>query len=116
MKASRPPVHYHWLHDHFPMRNRGGRRVTGGESARLVDEVTAGPSGAMTREGVTLTGTLTVVTTALPAKRAQVTVQEVGATEWHTLAGSPFPVPPEGIEALHTIVVAAIGAGSRPPG
>jgi hypothetical protein len=89
--------------------------VTGGEPTRLVDEVTVGPSGAMTREGVILTGTVTVATTALPAKRAQVTLREAGSTEWHTLAGSPFPVPPEGIEALHAIVVAAIGAGSRPP-
>ncbi len=98
------------------MRSRGGRRVSGGEPTRLVDEVTAGPSGAMTREGVILTGTLTVATTELPAKRAQVTLREAGSSEWHTLAGSPFPVPPEGIGALHTIVVAAIGAGSRPSG
>lgn len=69
----------------------------------------------MTRAGGTLTGALTVTTVALPGGRAaQVTVGRVGEEDAQQLAGSPFPIPPEGIEALHAIVVSAIGAADRP--
>ncbi len=92
------------------------RRENGASERRpLADRVVAGPGGAMTRDGGTLTGTLTVTTTPSPLGRsARVTVRRPGGEE-HDLAGSPFQVPPEGIEALHRIVVAAIGAGGEPP-
>ena len=65
----------------------------------------------MTRDGGTLTGSLIVTTTSSPLGRsAHVSVRRSGDEEEYPLAGSPFQVPPEGIEALHRIVVAAIGA------
>ncbi|MDI5967641.1 hypothetical protein POF50_022020 [Streptomyces sp. SL13] len=80
-----------------------------------MDEVIAGPGGAMTRQGGTLTGAMTVTTVALPGGRAaQVSVRRAGDEIERPLAGSPFPIPPEGIEALHAIVVSAIGAADRP--
>jgi hypothetical protein len=89
------------------------RRPSGpSEQRQLQTEVIAGPGGAMTRDGGTLGGTLTVTTTSSPLGRtAQVTVRPRGGDTAHVLAGSPFQIPPEGIEALHSIVVAAIGAG-----
>lgn len=92
------------------------RRTTGTPRTEpLVDDVVAGPGGAMTRAGGTLTGALTVTTTALQGGRAaQVTVVRTGAEDAQQLAGSPFPIPPEGIEALHAIVVSAIGAADHP--
>lgn len=80
-----------------------------------MDEVVAGPGGAMTRNGGTLTGPLTVSTTISRGGRARVTIRQAGAEEWHALAGSPFPVPPEGIETLHALVVSSIGAASCHP-
>ncbi len=78
-------------------------------------EVVAGPGGAMTRQGGTLTGVLTVTTTPMPSGRAAtVTVRRPGSDKEQQLAGSPFPVPPEGLEALHAIVVGAIGAADTP--
>ncbi|MBY8888306.1 hypothetical protein K7472_26210 [Streptomyces sp. PTM05] len=95
------------------MTDASRRRTSGARKAvRLVDEVTTGPAGAMTRDGRTITGDLTVVTAALRDGRAEVSARRAGADEWHPLAGSPFPVPAEGIETLHAIVVAAIAAGA----
>jgi hypothetical protein len=91
------------------------RRPSGASEQRTLEtEVVAGPSGAMTRDGGTLTGRMTVTTTSSPLGRtAQVTVRPAGSETAHVLAGSPFQVPPEGIEALHAIVIAAIAAGAE---
>ncbi|AEW97811.1 MULTISPECIES: hypothetical protein [Streptomycetaceae] len=84
----------------------------GRESVRFTADVTTGPGGAMTYEGGTVTGELTVATSVLPSGRAKVVVRRrFGGGEWFTLAGSPFTVPPEGPEALHAVIVAALDAG-----
>ncbi|MGK5629410.1 hypothetical protein [Streptomyces sp. URMC 123] len=79
---------------------------------RLVDEVVAGPGGAMTDEVGVVTGDLTVVTELSPdGRRAAVEVQYTGAEEWYTLTGSPVPLPPGGLPALHAAVLARVRAG-----
>lgn len=77
---------------------------------RFQDEVTAGPGGAMTYEAGVITGRLVVATALAADGRAAVTVRRAGTDRWYTVAGSPFPVPPDGLAMLHATVVAAIGA------
>ncbi|GAB7188997.1 hypothetical protein ATKI12_8828 [Kitasatospora sp. Ki12] len=59
---------------------------------RYEDRVTAGPGGVMTEEVGSITGDLTVVTTAFPDRQAWVAVQYTGADEWYTLTGTPTPL------------------------
>ena len=82
-----------------------------------VDEVKAGPGGAMTDEVGVVTGELTVATSTLSAGRASILVQYTGAEEWYTLTGSPAPVPPDELFALHTDVLSRIreGGGAEAP-
>ncbi|GAB2983379.1 hypothetical protein GCM10023080_056810 [Streptomyces pseudoechinosporeus] len=84
---------------------------------RLQSEVTAGRGGAMTDEVGVITGDLTLATTALPGGRAAVTVQYTGAAEWYTLTGSPVPLPPGQLAALHADVVERVqqGGGAEAP-
>ncbi|MEH6377696.1 hypothetical protein V7793_25665 [Streptomyces sp. KLMMK] len=65
----------------------------------------------MTDDVGVITGDLTVATTALPGGWARVDVQYTGAEEWYTLTGSPAPVPPGGLAALHDQVLARIREG-----
>lgn len=78
---------------------------------RLQSQVTAGRGGAMTEEVGVITGDLTVATTALPGGRAAITIQYTGADEWYTLTGSPVPLPPGGLAALHADMVERIEQG-----
>ncbi|MEU2606990.1 hypothetical protein [Streptomyces albus] len=71
------------------------------ETQQMMDAVTAGAGGAMTDEVGVITGDLTVCTVLLPDRRADITVQYTGADEWYTLTGSPAPLPPGGLAALH---------------
>ncbi|MEU5471955.1 hypothetical protein [Streptomyces lydicus] len=84
---------------------------------RLKDDVTAGPGGAMTEEVGVVTGDLTIATSTLPDGRAAVAVQYTGAEEWYTLTGSPSPLPPGGLAALHSEVVHRVrrGGGAEAP-
>ncbi|GHF61883.1 hypothetical protein GCM10010218_49370 [Streptomyces mashuensis] len=85
----------------------------GDPAERYVDRVAAGPGGAMTVDGGgVITGDLTVATTAPPGGPAHVTVQYTGAEEWYVLAGSPVPVPPEGLRALHESVLERVRRGA----
>ncbi|GAA4890134.1 hypothetical protein ACFPM3_19650 [Streptomyces coeruleoprunus] len=79
--------------------------------AALRSEVTAGRGGAMTDEVGVVTGDLTVITARAADGLAHITVAYTGAEESYTLTGSPVPVPPDGVEALHTRVLDAIRAG-----
>ncbi|MEU9121118.1 hypothetical protein AB0C96_14905 [Streptomyces sp. NPDC048506] len=87
--------------------------MTSGDSAppRLVADVTAGAGGAMTVDVGVITGDLTVATTDLGDGTASVQVQYTGAEEWYGLEGSPVPLPPTGIRALHRAVLDAVRAG-----
>ncbi|PSJ26713.1 hypothetical protein B7P34_21560 [Streptosporangium nondiastaticum] len=86
--------------------------MTGGQAGGpLVDQVTAGPGGAMTDDVGVITGDLTVATSALPGGKARVDVQYTGAEEWYTLTGSPVPVPEDGLAALHARVLDRIREG-----
>ncbi|MGV4891410.1 hypothetical protein ACSR0Z_33475 [Streptomyces viridosporus] len=78
---------------------------------QLVDHVTAGPGGAMTDEVGVITGDLTLATRLRPDGRAHLAVQYTGAEEWYTLTGSPTPLPPDGLEALHHDLLARIRRG-----
>ncbi|MFJ9566011.1 hypothetical protein ACIRQQ_39015 [Streptomyces fuscichromogenes] len=60
---------------------------------RLRDEMVAGPGGAMT-DGL-----------------ADITAEYTGAEETCTLTGSPVPVPPNGLRALHDQALTAVRAG-----
>ncbi|MFI0786012.1 hypothetical protein ACH4Q6_10480 [Streptomyces lydicus] len=84
---------------------------------RLQDDVTAGPGGAMTEEVGVVTGDLTIATSARPDGRAAVAVQYTGAEEWYTLTGSPSPLPPGGLAALHSEVLHRVrrGGGAEAP-
>nr|WP_168723241.1 hypothetical protein [Streptomyces sp. SAT1]ANO42836.1 hypothetical protein A8713_036965 [Streptomyces sp. SAT1] len=84
---------------------------------RLVDAVQAGPGGAMTDEVGVITGDLTLATTALPDDRARLDIQYTDADEWYTLTGSPAPVPPDGLQALHHEALDRIrhGHGAQAP-
>ncbi|GHI04582.1 hypothetical protein [Streptomyces cellostaticus] len=89
------------------------------ESARerLVDHVEAGPGGAMTDDVGVITGQLTVATTPLGDGKAQIEIQYAQADEWYTLTGSPAPVPPSGLKALHRDVLERVrrGDGAEAP-
>lgn len=78
---------------------------------RLVDEVTAGPGGAMTDDVGVITGDLTLATTLRTDGHADITVQYTGADEWYTLTGSPAPLPPGGLTALHTQILDRVRRG-----
>lgn len=84
---------------------------------RLVDEVRAGPGGAMTDEVGVIPGDLTVATGLLPDGCASITIQNTDADEWYTLTGSPLPLPPGGLAALHAEVlerVRQVGGAETP--
>ncbi len=85
--------------------------MRGERADHCAGEVTAGPGGAMTDDVGVITGDLTVVTARRPDGLADVRVQYTGAEEWYTLTGSPCPIPPGGLRALHDAVVAAVRAG-----
>ncbi|MFI6689525.1 hypothetical protein [Streptomyces sp. NPDC050485] len=57
---------------------------------RLVDDVEAGPGGAMTDDVGVITGELTVATTPLGDGRAQIEIQYAQADE----CGTPSPAVP----------------------
>ncbi|MEV4877941.1 hypothetical protein [Streptomyces cyaneofuscatus] len=78
---------------------------------QFVDDVEAGPGGAMTDEVGVVTGELTVSTTLRPDGRAGIAVQYTGAEEWYVLTGSPVPLPSAGLEALHHDILGLIGRG-----
>lgn len=79
---------------------------------RYVDEVTAGPGGAMTDDVGVITGDLTIATSAAPGEpRARIDIQYTGAEEWYVLTGSPAPIPPGGLAALHAEVMDRVRAG-----
>ncbi|MGI5350630.1 hypothetical protein ACQEU8_20995 [Streptomyces sp. CA-250714] len=71
----------------------------------------------MTDEVGVITGEVTVVTRPAPGGRAAIDVQYTGAEEWYTLTGSPTPVPPGGLAALHQQVVDQLrrGGGAQAP-
>ncbi|MEU0161388.1 hypothetical protein ABZ154_21755 [Streptomyces sp. NPDC006261] len=78
---------------------------------QFVDDVKAGPGGAMTDEVGVVTGELTVSTTLRPDGRADIALQYTGAEEWYVLTGSPVPLPSAGLEALHHDILGRIGRG-----
>jgi hypothetical protein len=78
---------------------------------RHVDEVTAGPGGAMTDEVGVITGDLTVATTLGSGSRVAVHIQYTGAEEWYTLTGSPVAAAPGCLEGLHAAVLRAVREG-----
>jgi hypothetical protein len=84
---------------------------------RFVEAVTAGPGGAMTDEVGVITGDLTIATSLLPDGRAAIAIQYTDAEEWYTLTGSPVPLPPGGLTALHAQVLDLIrqGGGAQAP-
>ncbi|PWJ02551.1 hypothetical protein DKG34_37710 [Streptomyces sp. NWU49] len=79
---------------------------------QLVDHVTAGPGGAMTDEVGVITGDLTLATRLRPDGQVHIAVQYTGAEEWYTLTGSPVPLPPDGLEALHHHLLERIRRGA----
>ncbi|MFD5475476.1 hypothetical protein [Streptomyces sp. NPDC127105] len=87
------------------------------QQERLVDEVKAGPGGAMTAEVGVITGELTVATSLLPDGRAAIAIQYTDADEWYTLTGSPVSLPPAGLAALHEQVLDRVrrGGGAEAP-
>ncbi|MDK1349205.1 hypothetical protein QNO09_39485 [Streptomyces sp. 378] len=84
---------------------------------KLVDDVQAGPGGAMTDEVGVITGELTVASSLRPDRRADIAIQYTGADEWYTLTGSPTPLPPGGLTALHHDILDRIrhGNGAQAP-
>ncbi|MFF3214493.1 hypothetical protein ACFYYB_28075 [Streptomyces sp. NPDC002886] len=74
--------------DHTPQPDHGA--VPDG-AVPLTDDVKAGPA----RDGT-----------------ASVWIQYTGAQDWYTLTGSLAPLPPEGLAALHELVVEAVKAGA----
>ncbi len=83
----------------------------------LVDEVKAGPGGAMTDEVGVITGEVTLSTSLRPDGRAAVAIQYTGADEWYTLTGSPVHLPRAGLRALHQEVLDRVrrGDGAEAP-
>ncbi|MEU7406730.1 hypothetical protein [Streptomyces sp. NPDC044948] len=79
---------------------------------QFVDQVTAGPGGAMTDEVGVITGDLTLTTRLHPDGRAHLTIQYTGADEWYTLTGSPVLLPPTGLEAQHHDALERIRRGN----
>ncbi|MBO8198378.1 hypothetical protein JW613_08665 [Streptomyces smyrnaeus] len=92
-------------------------RDTDRAPGRYEERVQAGPGGIMTDEVGVITGDVTVVTRSAPGGRAAIEVQYTGAEEWYTLTGSPAPLPPEGLAALHAQIVDLLrqGGGARAP-
>ena len=84
---------------------------------QLVSKVKAGPGGAMTDEVGVITGDLTIATRLLPDGSASIAIQYTDADEWYTLTGSPVPVPPEGLAALHELILERVrhGGGAEAP-
>ncbi|KNE82510.1 MULTISPECIES: hypothetical protein [Streptomyces] len=84
---------------------------------RLRSDVTAGRGGAMTDEVGVVTGDLTVLTSRRPDGLADIRIQYTGAEEWYSLTGSPAPLPPGGLDALHADVLRRIrhGEGAEAP-
>ncbi|MDX3781431.1 hypothetical protein [Streptomyces europaeiscabiei] len=84
---------------------------------QLVSKVKAGPGGAMTDEVGVITGDLTIATRLLPDGHAGIAIQYTDADEWYVLTGSPVPVPPEGLAALHEQILERVrhGGGAEAP-
>ncbi|MFD7341144.1 hypothetical protein ACFV98_34930 [Streptomyces violascens] len=91
----------------------GNQEHPGGSAAAqsFTGRVTAGPGGAMTDEVGVITGDLTLTTSVGEDDLARFAIQYTEADEWYTLTGSPRPLPPDGLEALHTRTLEAIRAG-----
>lgn len=71
----------------------------------------------MTDEVGVIPGDLTVATGLLPDGCASITIQNTDADEWYTLTGSPLPLPPGGLAALHAEVlerVRQVGGAETP--
>ncbi|MFJ5156401.1 hypothetical protein ACIQCF_33565 [Streptomyces sp. NPDC088353] len=87
------------------------------QQERLVDEVKAGPGGAMADEVGVISGDLTVATSLMPGGRASITIQYTDADQWYTLTGSPVSLPPAGLTALHEQVLEQVrhGGGAEAP-
>ncbi|MFD5142841.1 hypothetical protein [Streptomyces sp. NPDC058401] len=82
-----------------------------GSSIALTAHVKAGPGGAMTDEVGVITGDVTLTTTPGPDDTVNFRIQYTGAEEWYTLTGSPAPLPPDGLAALHERTVRSVRAG-----
>ncbi|WP_234430565.1 hypothetical protein [Streptomyces sp. NRRL F-4489] len=65
----------------------------------------------MTVEVGVITGDLTVTTTDRGDGTAGVSVQYTGAEDHYALEGSPAPIPPGGLDALHEAVLDAVRTG-----
>jgi hypothetical protein len=71
----------------------------------------SGHGGVPTEEGGVIQGELTVHTT-WSGGEASITVQYVGADEWYTLKGSPFPAgDEETARSLHQAAVETVKRG-----
>ncbi|MDX3025649.1 hypothetical protein [Streptomyces acidiscabies] len=84
---------------------------------QFVSTVKAGPGGAMTDEVGVITGDLTIATRLLSDGHAGIAVQYTDSDEWYVLTGSPVPVPPEGLSALHEQILERVrhGGGAEAP-
>ncbi|OIJ88139.1 hypothetical protein BIV25_37145 [Streptomyces sp. MUSC 14] len=79
---------------------------------QLVDDVKAGPGGAMTDDVGVITGDLTVRTVlGADGRTAHVTVQYTGAEEWYALTGSPALLPDGDLTAYHQALLDRIRHG-----
>ncbi|WP_237536623.1 hypothetical protein [Streptomyces sp. SID5785] len=65
----------------------------------------------MTDEVGVITGDVTLATVPQDGGLARIEIQYTDADEWYTLTGSPVPVPPDGLAALHARVVARVESG-----
>ncbi|MFI7008241.1 hypothetical protein [Streptomyces sp. NPDC050145] len=81
------------------------------DDGRIVSTLAAGPGGAMTDEVGVITGDVTLATVPAADGTARVEIQYTDADEWYTLTGSPVPVPPDGLAALHERLVARVESG-----
>ncbi|MFI5761957.1 MULTISPECIES: hypothetical protein [unclassified Streptomyces] len=101
MTTQQPPYVPHSGHDAGPQ----------GSSVALTAHVKAGPGGAMTDEVGVITGDVTLTTAPGPDDTVRFRIQYTGADEWYTLTGSPVPLPPDGLAALHERTAQAVRAG-----
>ncbi|MFJ7203930.1 hypothetical protein ACIQWR_10415 [Streptomyces sp. NPDC098789] len=83
-----------------------------GAAEQWVDEVVAGPGGAMTDEVGVITGDLTLRTTARPGGPALVEIQYTGAEEWYLLTSGPYRLEATP-HAVHRAALALVRAGYR---